>query len=188
MVQPTKYLVKGSAVRAYVKQLDELKKLEAVLARVSPEAAALARNLPMPSSWVDAHRLGELVEAYATLDGRDAAVDLGRAVVDKQLSPLLLPMLQGILRIIGVSPATVFTRYESIVQTTLSGTEFRYHPTSPRSGYMDVRYDTDRALSWAMVAQNIAGFESIFKACGAGGSVGQFEMLGPHAARFPLSW
>jgi hypothetical protein len=188
MAQPSRYLVKGSAVRAYVKELEELKKLDAVLARVSPEAAALVHDLPMPSSWVDAHRLGELVEALCVLDGRHAALELGRAAIDKQLSPLLMPMLTGILRVIGVSPATVFMRYESIVQTTVRGTEYRYQATSPRSGYMDVRYDTERTLPWAVLAQNVAGFESIFKACGANGTVGDFEIVGPHAARFPLSW
>jgi hypothetical protein len=99
-----------------------------------------------------------------------------------------MPMLGGILRVIGVSPGTVFARYESIVQTTIRGTEYHYQATSPSSGFMDVRYDTERKLPWAVFAQNVVGFESIFKACGAKGTVGDFAIVGPQSARFPLSW
>jgi hypothetical protein len=188
MAETSKYLIKGSCVRAYVKELEETKKLDAVLTRVSPDAAALARTPPMPSSWVDAHRLGELVEALCAIDGRDAALQLGRAAVDKQMLPLLLPMMKGIMRIIGVSPASLFSRYQTVLQTTVRGTEYRYEPTSPRSGHMDVRYETHEALPWSVFAQNVAGFESIFRLCGVKGTVGAFTLLSPQAARFPLSW
>jgi hypothetical protein len=188
VVPSTKYLIKGGTFRAYVKQLEEGKTLEVVLRRVSPEAATLARNPPLKSSWVDAHKLTELVEAVYALQGREGVLQLGRDVVQKQMLPFFLPMLRGIMRVVGVSPAALLSRYQSILKPIVQGQEFRYEPTSPRSGIMEIRYDTDVTLHWGVFAQNIAGFECIFRVCGVEGTVDEFEILGPQQARFPLSW
>ena len=188
MTQPSKYLVKGSSVRAYLTELQETKKLEALTARVSPEAAALVRDPPMPSSWVDAHRMGELVEAYSGLAGHEAALELGRAVVGKHMLPFFLPMLTGIMRVIGVSPASLFARFGTIVQTSVRGVDYRYQALSDTSGRMETGYDTNRSLTWAVFAQNVAGLEAIFRVCGAKGSVGAIEIVNPQTARYPLSW
>jgi hypothetical protein len=92
------------------------------------------------------------------------------------------------MRVVGVSPASLLSRYQSILKTIVQGQQFRYEPTSPRSGIMEIRYDTDVTLHWGVFAQNVAGFEGIFRVCGVEGKVGEFEILGPQQARFPLSW
>jgi hypothetical protein len=187
-VSDTQYLIKGGTFRAYVKQLADTNRLETVLGRVSPETAALARNLPMPSSWIDAHRLNEIVLVIYTVEGPEAALRLGRDVVDKQMLPFFLPMLRGIMKVIGVSPASLFSRYQGIVQTIVKGIGFTYTVTSPRSGIMDLRYAITTTVHRGVFSQNIAGFESIFKVCGVKGTIGEVEILGPQHARFPLSW
>ena len=188
MTQPSRYLVKGSSFRAYVKTLEEWKKLEAALLKVSPEAAATARNPPMPSSWVDAHLLAELIEAVFQLSGREGALRLGREMVQKQMLPFFTPMLRGIMRVVGVSPQSLFSRYQSIVSTIVQGTDYNYTALSPRSGYMDIRYDTDKTMLWSAFAQNVAGFEAIFNICGVNGTVGDVEIRGAQVGRFQLSW
>jgi hypothetical protein len=184
----SRYLIKGGSFRAYVKRLTEDNKLEEVLQRVSPEAQALARTPPMPSSWVDAHRLAEMVEVVYALQGREGVLRLGRDVVQRELEPFFLPMLRGIMRVVGISPASLFSRYQNILRPIVQGQDFRYEVTSPRSGTMDIRYDTTATLHWPVFAQNIAGFESIFRVCGIRGTIGELEILGPQHVRFPLSW
>jgi hypothetical protein len=188
VTQPSRYLVKGSSFRAYVKTLEEWKKLDAVLPRVSPEAATAARNPPMPSSWVDAHLLAELIEAVFAVGGKDGVLRLGRETVQKQMLPFFTPMLRGIMRVVGVTPQSLFTRYQSILTPIVQGTDYNYTVLSPRSGYMDIRYDTDKTMLWSAFAQNVAGFEAIFNICGVNGTVGEVEIRGAQVGRFQLSW
>lgn len=186
--QESRYLVKGSSFRAYVKQVEELKQLDEVLARVSPGAVALAKNLPMPSSWIDAHLLAEIIEAVCVLTGREGALKLGRDTVQRQMLPFFTPMLRGIMRVVGVSPQSLFTRYQSILTPIVQGTHYAYTVVTPRAGIMDVRYDTDRAIAWSAFAQNIAGFEAIFNICGVKGVASEPEIKTNQWGRFPLSW
>jgi hypothetical protein len=188
MQQESRYLVKGSSFRAYVKQVEELKKLDEVMARLSPAAAALAKSPPMPSSWIDAHLLAEIIEAVCVLTGREGVLRLGRDVVQRQMLPFFTPMLRGIMRVVGVSPQSLFTRYQSILTPIVQGTQYAYTIVTPRSGIMDVRYDTDRTMAWSAFAQNIAGFEGIFNICGVKGVVGEPEIKSGQWGRFPLSW
>jgi uncharacterized protein (TIGR02265 family) len=187
-MQHSRYLIKGSSFRAYVKQLEECKKLEAVLAKASPAAIQLARNLPMPSSWVDAHLLAEIIELVNGIGGREAVLRLGRDAVQKQMLPFFTPMLRGIMRVVGVTPQSLFSRYQSILKPIVQGTEYRYTVLGPRSGSMDVAYDTDKVMPWSAFAQNFAGFEAIFDVCGVEGRVGEPEIRSGQTARFALSW
>src|SRR5437773_6152040 len=95
------YRVKGATFRAYVKVLKEEGKLAAVVARLSPDAAAAVRDLPLAGSWVDALWLVEIVEAIEALQGRNAALELGRQALTREMLPFFFPMIKAVMRIMG---------------------------------------------------------------------------------------
>jgi hypothetical protein len=181
-------LVKGATVRAHLKWLAKDGKLEAVLQRVPPETAALIRNPPLASTWIDSQVMEPMMCALEELGGKAAILRMSRDELREDLMTPLRPMIAGVLRLFGTSPATIYGRLNDMVKTTVRGMEFKFQSLSERSGSMEVRYDVEREIPTCMFVSCMAALEMVPELCGHRGRVGEPERLGPAVARFDVSW
>jgi hypothetical protein len=182
------YRVKGGIFRSHVLYLKKHHKLEAVLARLSPKTAALVTTLPLASSWVEGPALDEIVEAVDALEGTAAVLEMEEAMLRLDVVPLVLPMLQGILRICGTSPATLLKRFGDITRTSVQGLDFRYEPTSERSGQMEVRYSTHKAMARCSFMTTVPALMAAVRICGIQGTVSDPVIHGPRSAVYRICW
>src|SRR5262249_38761482 len=120
------YRVKGSTFRAHVKHLDKVKKLGPVLDRLSPQAAQAVTTLPLPTSWLDASLLDEIIEKVAEVYGIDRVLEMERELLKGEVLPFVFPMLSGVMRVLGTSPATLFGKFHELTRTMVQGIEFTY--------------------------------------------------------------
>lgn len=181
-------LAKGSVLRGYIAQLTRSGKLRAVRARVSGTTRALLDAPPPLTQWIDATVLEELYEAVGAIDGAPGVRLMVREAIRGSMLPLVEPVIQGILRVFGASPAALFTRAELALRSSLQGVETRFVPLTANTGEFEVRYIGHRAPPMAFVAWR-GTLEVAYDLCGVAGSVRLREVLGDGAgARFAVEW
>jgi hypothetical protein len=160
---------------------------DAVMARVPPETAALLANPPLATVWIDFAHMIHITHAIEMIGGMPAVRDFIKRAIDDAKGPHLR-VLQGLLRLFGTSPATIFKRMNEMVKHTIENNTYTYVSTGERSGTMDVHWLMDGEVPTCMFVGPSVTLHEIFDACGAKGIVGPAERLGPTAARFQLRW
>jgi hypothetical protein len=181
--------VKGAVVRAYVTFLEREKLFDTVVARLEPEHARVFRNPPLVSTWVDGWCLIETTRAVQQLKGNEMLRRISTETTAAHAKyDFVQPFLQGIMRLFGVSPATLLSRFNELAKTSVEGMEFRYTASSPRSGVMRVRYDLDQAVPKHCWITTVAVFENVIKMCGADGTVSEAKILDDMAADYEIRW
>jgi hypothetical protein len=180
--------VKGASLRAHIKWLAREKRLDAVLERVPPPVAELARNLPLASTWIDAQLIEPIMQALQELDGTQAVLRMSREELRADLIAPLRGMISGILRLFGTSPASVYPRMNDMVKTSVRGMDFHFERQFDRAGVMEVRYDVEREIPFCMFVSCTAALEMVLELCGVVGRVGDAERVDRRTARFRISW
>jgi hypothetical protein len=130
----------GAVMRAYVAELRAGGELEALLPRLSPEAAKLVEKPPLPVTWVDIRLVHEPLVALHGLKGRAAVRAVAHRAAAGQLGSMFRPLLASTLRLFGASPTTLFTRMDTITGIMLRGLKFTWTPSGPSSGTMAIEY------------------------------------------------
>src|SRR5262245_53407468 len=128
------FRVKGTVFRGHLRHLKDVGRLEPVLTLLSPEAAALVRDQPLPGSWVDAHPLEEVLRVVDQLYGIPAVWEMQRDVLEHDMLPFYFPMVQGIIRVLGTSPEVLFKNYQNLIRMNVRGMDFRYERFSDNEG------------------------------------------------------
>jgi hypothetical protein len=182
------FRLKGSVYRSYVKLLEREGRLEGLVAKLAPADAELFRNVPLSSTWVDGEPLARLNGIIYEMEGAIGLKKIARQTLDEGMLPMLRPMLQGVMRVFGVSPATLFTRMNDLVKTTCQGLEYDYKRVTDRSGTMDARYGTVDPVPPHVWLAGMASFEAILALCSVKGSVSEAEVLGPRHGRYRIVW
>jgi hypothetical protein len=180
--------VKAATLRAHLKWLEKENRLEAVLARVPPAVATLARNPPLNSTWIDSLKIEPLMIALQELDGTQAVLRMSRDELHAELIAPLRGMISGVLRLFGTSPATVYARLNDMVKTSVRGMDFKFEHTFDRAGIMIVRYDVDREIPHCMFVSCTASLEKVLDLCSVRGRVSDPERVDHATARFRISW
>ena len=180
--------VKAASLRAHVKWLAREKKLEAVLARVPPAVAELARNPPLASTWIDSLQIEPIMNALQELDGTQAVLRMSREELRADLIAPLRGMISGVLRLFGTSPATVYPRMNDMVKTSVRGMDFRFDRQFDRAGVMEVGYDVEREIPFCMFVSCTAALEMVLELCSVQGRVSDPERIDRATARFRISW
>src|SRR5262249_14039403 len=150
-------------------------RLDDVLARVSPETAAMARNLPLPGSWIDGWFLNELVQGLYELEGTAGARRLVQGVVDGRMMSILLPVIKAVMRVLGGSPAILFSRYGDVLQRHVEGLDFVWTQTDDTSGSVVLRFHTDHKLMTSHFQCAVQGLHVVFQICSVQGTVSDPE-------------
>jgi hypothetical protein len=179
--------LKGSTLRSYVSVLTRDGHRDAVLAQVPPDTAAQITDPPLATAWVDFVHVVRITQAVEALYGTVGVREFARKAIDDAKKPHLR-VLEAVMRLFGVSPASVFKRLNDVIKHTIENNIFSYAPTSDRSGVMEVRWLVDYEVPTCMFIGVATTFQVIFESCGVRGFVGAPERLGPGAARFRLQW
>jgi hypothetical protein len=179
--------MKASTFRSYVRVLDADGGRDAVMSIVPPDTAALMRDPPLPGTWMDGRHVHDIIVAVGEVGGVTAVRELARrATVDAR--KLYMGIVEIVLKLFRTSPATLFKRMNALVDKLLEGVDFRYTPTSDRSGVMEVEWAVDYEMPIPEFESLMPTFQTLIDACGTKGTVGMPERLGPRKARYSIRW
>jgi len=185
---PKLYRAKGVMFRAHVEYLEKIGKLDAVLERVLPETMALARNLPLPGSWIDGWHLNELVQGLYEMEGTAGARRLIQGVVDGRMMSILLPVIKAVMRVLGGSPAILFARYGDVLQRHIEGLDFQWTQTDEDGGTVVLHFHTERKLLMSHFLCAVQGLHVVFQICSVHGTVSEPEIIDSQTARYQVHW
>jgi hypothetical protein len=185
--EPSGTRVKAQWLRSYVSILVANGKRDAVIALVPSATAALLRDPPLAASWIDMRHITEITVAVEKVGGLQAVRDNGRKVVEQSRKPYMAVM-EGLLRLFGTSPATLFKRMGSLVSVFVDGISFKYTATTERSGIFEVQYAGDADVPLCVFVGHLAAYQLCLDVCGVKGAVGDPEMIGPSQARYHVHW
>ena len=179
--------IKATTFRSYVAILAGDGKRAAVMANVPPDTAALMRDPPLAGSWMDGRHVHDVLVAVDQIGGTGAVRDLARRATEDARRPYM-SIVEGVLKLFGTSPATLFKRMNTLVSSILEGVDFRYTPSGDRGGVMDVTWSVDYMMPMCEFASLMPTFQALLESCGAKGSVGMPERVAPSRARYRIQW
>jgi hypothetical protein len=179
--------LKGSTLRAYVNVLVKLGRRDDVMAIVPPDTARVLANPPLSGSWIDFAHILRITEAMETLTGTTGVRDFAHRAIDEAKGPHVR-MLEGLLRLFGTSPATIFKRMNDLVKSTIENIEYIYTPISSVSGIMEVKYHLKEEVPMCMYSGGTQVLQAIFDACGVSGVIGTPQPRGHNHVEYRLQW
>jgi hypothetical protein len=194
MIEPTPNLetavqVKGSLVKSVVVTLTRHGLRAEVLARVGATAAALIRDPPLPTAWIEGRHHNEILQALHDLLGPEELRALNREAVE--LAPFVRGAALAVLRAFGTSPDTLLARFDRVAGTIARGVIYRWTPSSDSSGFFEVEYPTLQNVPIAPFVATAGALGQLFDLCGVQGTVGSPEWVSngcQNRARFAMSW
>jgi hypothetical protein len=130
----------GVVVRAYLRELRLLNVLEAIRPRLTPGAALFLDKPPLPTSWVEVRLAHEPLVALGQLRGRDQVRALAHRVASGNVGTVMRPLLATTLKLFGGTPATLFSRLDTLTSIMLRGVRFSWTPSGASAGTIGIEY------------------------------------------------
>jgi hypothetical protein len=178
-------------VRSLAVTLVEHRLLDGIAAAVSPAARAMLREPPLPTEWIDGRVINEIFEAILQIHGADLLRRLNRQSVERGVSPLIRGAAESVLRVFGISPATLLSRLGRVAGTMSRGVVYRYDVETPTSGTFEIEYPDLVDVPLGPSIATVGGLELVFDMCSTRGSFGA-PSIAPNGRRnrvqFPVSW
>jgi hypothetical protein len=179
--------LKALTFRSYVRIIATDGRRDAVLALVPPETAALIAEPPLAGSWMDLRHVIHITQAVEQIAGMTAVRDLARRSTDDARKPYMA-VVEGVLKLFGASPATLFKRMNTLVSSFIEGVAYRYTGLSERSGVMEIAWAADFEIPTCVLVSQIPSLQTLIDACGAKGVVGAPERIAANKARYLIQW
>ncbi len=182
---------RGSVVRSLAATLVEHHLLDEIAATVSPAARSMLREPPLPTEWIDGRVLNEIFEAILRVHGADLLMRLNRQSIERGVSPLIRGAAESVLRVFGVSPATLLSRLGRVGGTMSRGVVYHYDALTETSGSFEIEYTNLVDVPLGASIASVGGLELIFDMCSVRGSFGAPEVVANgrrNRVRFPVSW
>jgi hypothetical protein len=132
--------VVGAVVRAYLEEIRSMGALDAVRGQLSPGAAKLADKPPLPVSWIEVRLAHEPLVVLRQQRGRDEVRAFARRVATGQIGTMIRPLLSSTLRFFGGTPASLFSRLDTMTSIMLRGVKFEWVATAPSAGTVGIEY------------------------------------------------
>jgi len=183
--------VKGAFLRGYCAALKSLGMYGAVLERGSARVREALEMPPPTSAWIDYALCEEILAIVASERGPIGARKLGHDAVTAGVAPFMQIFVQGLLRLFGVSPATIFRHMNKVAGQTTRGVEYTYAATSESSGVVTVAFPGRREVESAVWYSSAGGLEIVFETCGFIGHVQDPVVVNKGhgvSADFRVSW
>src|SRR5262249_42342659 len=137
-----------------------------IIARVSPAAQDAISEPPPSSSWVDGALLIEIEVAIEALVGIPMARQISRDAVNRGAMVALRPIVEGLLRVFGVSPHTILQRIALIATASNRGLEFSYSRIAEHRGELIATMPTRRNVPSAIFEGLAGALSAAFENCG----------------------
>ncbi len=158
---------------------------------VSDSTRKLIDEPPPSSSWVPGQAIVELDAAIFDLRGSDVCARCSRETSEVAGTTVLRTMAEGMLRLFGTSPATIFERMGQVASTSARGVDYVYVAQGPRSGRMTVSYSRCTNVPYCVFVSISGGLSAIFGFLGIKGTVSTPDVsITPpcNSATFSLRW
>ncbi len=165
------FSVKASLFRGVVHVLKQDAKLSVIEAALSRATATLVRELPPATAWVDGKAMTELEQSMLAVLGERAVHDIAKRSIAAEIGPITRSITDGIVRLFGASPATMFPRIAMFEALSTKGVKTSWESTGLRSGELHTRYPTSRGLPDAGAIFSAGMLESVFDICRVSGTV-----------------
>lgn len=185
------YEVKASALRGYVAVLKKRGDFERLRPKLPADVLAFAESPPPASAWIDARYTEVLLSSYADMVGDRAMRQLSREALSASVAPLIRPIVEGLLRLFGTSPATLFRNTQLMTKNNLRGVEFSYRAIGPHEGEMCLRFPARRGVPLRTFFAFAGAFEVSLDLCGARGTVDDPVLVDDaqkNAATYAIRW
>ena len=186
-----RFEVKGSLLRGFLDALAKENVRDKVLERATNSTRELVASLPPASSWVDGDVMFDLNRATLELLGADALERLTLAGNRAALSKAMTFAVESLMRLFGVSPATVFSRMNQMASSTTRGLDYQWTSTGARAGSLRITFvnATDiPAAAWISIR---GGLRLVFDYCKLDGKIAPHALLPGargNASDFALQW
>lgn len=158
---------------------------------VSDATRKLMDEPPPSSNWVPGQAIVELDAAIFDLRGSDICARCSRETSEVAGTTVLRAMAEGMLRLFGTSPTTIFERMGQIGSTSVRGVEYDYVVLGPKSGRMTVRYSRCSLVPYCVFVSVAGGLGAIFGFLGIRGTVSppDVSLTAPYnSAVYSLRW
>lgn len=165
------FSVKGSIFRGIVATLKQQRRLSDVEAKLSGTTLELVRNPPPASAWVDGLNIVEVDEAAAAVLSESELFELGRGAVSSELVGITRAATEGILRLFGTQPSTLFSRMPMFDPVTSQKVSTHWRATSATSGEIRMRYTASKNLPVAIGKITAGIYSYTYDSCGVSGSI-----------------
>lgn len=137
-------MVKGGAMRATLALVAEGGLRDRVYGRASSAVRALFDDPPLASAWVDGGCMDEIEQILLEEAGVEKLQSISRGAALRGMGPMLRPIVEGLLRVFGASPASLASRAGMIVSQSAKGIEAGYTSTGATSGVLTLRFPHGR--------------------------------------------
>lgn len=183
----TRREVSGAVIRGTIKWIEGAGLTAQVEPLVSPETRAMMRRPPLTIAWVPGLHEDELLEALEKVAGPAKVVTFGLESTRASFGPVLRPILSTLTTMFGATPASLFSKLNSVTGMMLKGVDFEWTAEGTDRGTVIVRtVDVPKVAwlrSWAGILAH--GFDLTDTA----GIVGDWKTLPDgKGASFPVSW
>jgi hypothetical protein len=179
--------VKGAFLRGYGAALKGLGLFDTVVARGSAQVRDGLQTPPTTSAWVDYGMVEEILRIVEAERGPIGVRKVGHDAVTAGVAPFMQIFVQSLLRLFGVSPATLFQYLNKAAGQTTRGVEYGYEATSEWSGVVTVTFPARATVEPAVWHSSAGGLEIVFETCGVIGTV-QDPVFSGNSSQFRVSW
>jgi hypothetical protein len=183
--------VKGAFLRGYALALKRLGMWSLVFDRGSPQLRDALQSPPPTSTWIDYRVCEEILLIVQADRGMSSVRRLGHDAVTAGVAPFMQNFVQGVLRVFGVSPASMFGLMNKVSGQTTRGIEHSYVPTSEHSGVHTVNIPSWREVESVVWYSSAGGLEIVFDVCHVLGTVQDPIVVDNglgNRAEFRVSW
>jgi hypothetical protein len=162
-------LTKASVLRGYIDQLHTIGLFEPVCARVPPDTRELLQHPPHMTEWYSGHHSRAIFEALGAETDARTVRRMTRNSLNTSFFLIMRPVIQGLLRLFGASPRSLFAHAEQALRGSVRGIRYVYRDCDAKAGIMEyytvVPWTEMAAEAWAGTA------EAVLDVCGVEGSV-----------------
>jgi hypothetical protein len=136
----TGFVSKATAFRGLLEAVADAGVAHEVRQAASPELLPWLTEPPLGSAWMPAVVFQPVFAAVDRVGGEDLLRRIAAASMRQGAMRVMQPLVEGMLRLFGASPAAFYQRLPGILANQLKGVEFTVREASERHVLMTVRY------------------------------------------------
>lgn len=170
------YEVKAAALRGYIVEIERLGVLAAVMDKVAPDTRRAMVSPPLPSVWIDASLVEDMIGALESLLGIDAVRTVTSAGQRLGAARFLLPIAGALMRLFGTKPDTLLVRFSELTKTAIRGVDFSWTAESATRGHLTVTFRRKQVPRHVFIGME-SGCWLILELCKLDGKVAETEIV-----------
>ncbi|MGE5048018.1 MAG: hypothetical protein ACM3PC_05595 [Deltaproteobacteria bacterium] len=158
-------MLTGIVIRGYVQTLEREGLLPGVRAAVPESTRKLIDKPPLVVSTVSGTVLDDLLVAVERQRGPSGPRAVARSTAHESFGPVLKPLLQGTMRMFGLSPAALLSRAGQLSALMVREVDFDYRPADEAAGTLTALFPSapPRATftAWEGICEFICDFAGV---------------------------